>query len=370
MTTMTHGGDVFGAARRLGIPVSQLTDFSASINPMGISHRALRRLKRELPLVRHYPDAAQQELRDLIASEERVDSQCILFGNGATQLLHLLSRWLNPRKALLLAPGFSEYWNALCRTSCKITACALKPKENFKLKLADLIQCIDEKRPGVVILANPNNPIGTLVSHAALIELAKVCRSRAIHLVLDESFLDFTSQPSLGPLAARRDSLIVVRSLTKFYALPGLRMGYLVASRPLVHDLANRIEPWSVNTLALIAAAESLKDVEYRERTLALVASEREYLSNGLKRLQWLEPFPSQSNFLLAHIKLSGVSGMDLRRALEKNHILIRDSAGFSGLSSQFIRVAVRSRRENRLLLKALRTFGSHFLRETMAIRD
>jgi threonine-phosphate decarboxylase len=370
MTTMTHGGDVFGAARRLGIPVSQLADFSASINPMGVSHRALRRLKRELALVQHYPDAAQQELRNLIASEEKIDSQCILFGNGATQLLHLVSRWLNPRKALLLAPAFSEYWNGLHRTGCKIAACTLKPEENFQLNLTDLIQCIDEKRPGLVILANPNNPTGTLVSHSSLIELAKFCRSRAIHLVLDESFLDFTAQPSLAPLAARQDYLIVVRSLTKFYALAGLRIGYLAASRPVIRCLADCIEPWSVNTLALIAAAESLKDVEYRKRTVALVASEREYLSNGLKRLQWLEPFPSQSNFLLAHIKLPGVHGMDLRRALEKNHILIRDSTGFRGLSPQFIRVGVRTRRENQLLLEALRKIGSRSLQEAMATRE
>jgi threonine-phosphate decarboxylase len=370
MNTTTHGGDVFGAARRLGIPVSQLIDFSASINPMGISPRPLRRLKRELPLLRHYPDGGQQELRDLIASEEKIDSQCILFGNGATQLLHLISRWFNPSKALLLAPSFSEYRSVLQRLNCKIAECFLKPEEHFQINPADLIQRINEKRPGLVMLANPNNPTGTLVSHLALIELAKFCRGRAIHLVLDESFLDFTLQPSLAPLAARQDHLIVVRSLTKFYALAGLRIGYLVASRPVVHALADLIEPWSVNTLALIAAAESLKDVEYRERTVALVASEREYLSNGLKRLQWLEPFPSQSNFLLAHIKLPGVDGMDLRRALEKDHILIRDSTGFRGLSSQFIRVAVRARRENQLLIKALRIFGTHFLRETRVIRD
>jgi threonine-phosphate decarboxylase len=368
MTTMAHGGDVFGAARRLGIPISQLIDFSASINPMGISHRALRRLKRELPLVRHYPDAAQQELRDLIASEEKIDSQCILFGNGATQLLHLLTRWLHPRKALLLAPGFSEYWNGLHLMGCKIAAYAMKPEENFQLKLADLVQCIDEKRPGLVILANPNNPTGTMVSHSALIELAKFCRSRAIHLVLDESFLDFTLQPSLAHLSARQDYLIVVRSLTKFYALAGLRIGYLVASRRIIRSLADCIEPWSVNTLALIAAAESLKDAEYRKRTVAVIASEREYLSNGLKRLQWLESFPSQSNFLLTHIKLPGVGGKDLRRALERDHILIRDSTGFRGLSSQFIRVAVRARRENQLLLNALRTFGTHFFRATRGI--
>lgn len=220
------------------------------------------------------------------------------------------------------------------------------------------------------MLANPNNPTGLLISNPFLRELVRFCDSRAIRLVLDESFLDFTSQPSLASLATRQDGLIVLRSLTKFYALAGLRIGYLVASRPLVNDLADYIEPWSVNTLALIAAAESLKDLEYRRRTAALIACERNYLSDRLKRLKWLEPFPSQSNFLLAHIKLPGVSGMDLRCTLEKNHILIRDSTGFRGLSPQFIRIAVRARRENRLLIKALRILSSHFLRETSAIRD
>lgn len=370
MTRMTHGGDVFGAARRLGIPVSHLTDFSASINPMGISHRALRRLKRELPLVRHYPDAAQKELRDLIASEEKIDSHCILFGNGATQLLHLFSRWLNPGKALLLAPGFSEYWNALQRVNCTIAEYVLTPEEHFQINPASLIGRIKEERPNLVMLANPNNPTGALIPHSALVELAKFCCGRAIHLILDESFLDFTSQSSLARLAARQDYLIVLRSLTKFYALAGLRIGYLVALRQAVLDLANYMEPWSVNTLALTAAAESLMDVEYRKRTVALIACEREYLSNGLKRLQWIEPFPSQSNFLLAQIKLAGVSGTDLRRALEKDRILIRDSTGFHGLSSQFIRIAVRTRRENQMLLKALRTFGNHFSQKPRAVRD
>lgn len=370
MTTLTHGGDVFGAARRLGISVSQLTDFSASINPMGISHHALDRLKRELALVQHYPDSAQQELRELIASEEKIDLRCILFGNGATQLLHLVSRWLNPRKALLLAPGFSEYRSALERLDCKIAEYTLKPKEHFQIDPTDLFQHINEQRPNLVMLANPNNPTGAVISHLALVGLAKFCHSRAIHLILDESFLDFTSQRSMASLAVRQDCLIVLRSLTKFYALAGLRIGYLVASRALICSLAECIEPWSVNTLALVAAAESLKDVEYRRRTVALIASERGYLSNGLKRLRWIEPLPSQSNFLLAQIKLPGVRGMDLRRALEKNAILIRDSTGFHGLSSQFIRFAVRTRRENQVLLRALRTFGSRFFQKTRPTRD
>ncbi|MGH9352294.1 MAG: threonine-phosphate decarboxylase, partial [Terriglobia bacterium] len=341
MISTTHGGDVFGAARRLKVSVSQLIDFSASINPMGISARALRRLKGELRLARHYPDGAQQELRHLIAVREKIDPQCIIFGNGATQLLHVIPRCLRPRKALLLAPGFSEYWNALHQGRCRIAWHSLKPEEKFQLRLAGLMERIEEAHAGIVMLANPNNPTGKTVSHSALNQLVNFCRSRAVHLVVDESFLDFTSQPSLATLASRQDYLIVVRSLTKFYALAGLRIAYMVASAPLIHALAGHLEPWSVNTLALIAAAESLKDGEYQKRTLALIESERQYLFSQLQRLGWLVPFPSQSNFLLVRIKAPEVSGGELRRELEKDHILIRDSVGFHGLGPQFIRLAV-----------------------------
>jgi threonine-phosphate decarboxylase len=362
MTITAHGGDVFGAARRLNVPFSQLTDFSASINPLGTSSRALRRLKQELELVRHYPDGAQQELRGLIAAREKIDPRCLLFGNGATQLLYLIPRCLRPVKALLLAPGFSEYLTALRHEGCQIFHHSLKSEHKFQLRLADLQQCIHKQHIDFVVLDNPHNPTGMLITRSALIELTEFCNSRGIYLLVDESFLDFTRQPSLSRLTSKRDHLIVVRSLTKFYALAGLRIGYMVASAPLIQNFAARVEPWSVNSLALIAAAESVRDLEYQKQALALVQRQRQFLSSELRRLGWLEPFPSQSNFLLVKIKHPDITSTQLRCELEKDRILIRDSAGFLGLDSQYIRLAVRTPKENRLLIMKLRRFANRYL--------
>jgi threonine-phosphate decarboxylase len=361
MTSTGHGGDVFDAARRLNVPLSELIDFSASINPLGISSRAIRRLKREVDLARHYPDRAQQELRELIATRHRIDPRCILFGNGATQLLHLIPRCLKPGKALLLAPGFSEYCNALLHERCRIYYYSLKAKNKFQLQVARFLQSIPRSIE-MIVLANPNNPTGQLLGERELNDVVEYCGNRGHYLLVDESFLDFTAQRSLSRLASRSDHLIVVRSLTKFYALAGLRIGYVVASRPLIRNFATRLEPWSVNSLALVAAAESVRDTEYQKRSLDWIQHERSRLLSELQRLAWLEPFPSQTNFLLVEIKHPSITGRQLQRALEKNRILIRDSAGFHGLGPQFIRLAVRNHRENQLLITSLQAFEKRCL--------
>jgi threonine-phosphate decarboxylase len=168
--------------------------------------------------------------------------------------------------------------------------------------------------------------------------------------------------------AVRQSRLIVVRSLTKFHALPGLRVGYLVAHRAVASRLSEQLEPWSVNTLALIAAAESLQDVAYRHRLLALVQKEREYLFTKLQELGWLQPFPSAANFLLVRIKAQGMmTGTTLRLELEKHRILVRDASGFNNLGRQYVRIAVRRRRDNRMLIETLRTVGE---RRGLTARD
>lgn len=352
MVLTPHGGDTFGAARRLGLHPSRILDFSASINPFGLSSKTRRRLKRELDLVCHYPDRRQGTLRYLIAQKEKIDPECIVFGNGATQLLHAIPRCLKPRKALLAVPSFPEYRATL---SCQIKEFQLRAEEGFCLNPAAFLHTAERECPDLVVLANPNNPTGTLIPRGALLNIARSCAKFGATLVLDESFVDFAPEESLLRQASQQNHLVVVRSLTKFFALPGLRIGYLVARRSLAAKLAAQLEPWSVNTLALIAAAESLKDLNYRERSLALIRREREFLLKSLRRLGWLEPYPSVANFLLVRIKVSGLSGADLQRELAMHYILIRDRSGFRSLGSQYVRIAVRRRKENILLLNALR---------------
>ncbi|MFZ0961922.1 MAG: aminotransferase class I/II-fold pyridoxal phosphate-dependent enzyme, partial [Terriglobia bacterium] len=201
----------------------------------------------------------------------------------------------------------------------------------------------------------PNNPTGAVIPPETLSAIVNICHRGRIHFVVDESFIEFTSQPSLARRASEHGHLIVLRSFTKFFAFPGLRLGYLVAHPSLVEEFSRQQEPWSVNTLAVIAAAESLVDSTFREKSLKLIARERRYLAAGLTAFGWLDPYPTEANFLLVRIQHPAIRATGLRRKLEAMRILIRDCTDFRGLGEKYIRVAVRSRKENRFLLEALR---------------
>ena len=354
MNEPTHGGEVFAAARLQGVPLDRILDFSANINPLGPSSKALRRLRHDLSLIRFYPDAEDRELRDVVANQAAINGECILFGNGATALLHLIPRVLKPRTAVVLEPGFSEYRTALQREGCRIAALLLRPEAGFQLDRAALFDAIHRARPDVFVVGNPNNPTGTVLPTPLLSELIRVCSRRRIYLVLDESFIDFTPYPSRVSEAANRSHVVVVRSLTKFWALAGLRIGYLVAHKALVEKLSARSEPWSINTLASAAAAESLRDLKYRDRTLHLIRQERAFLVKQLARLAWLETYPSETNFLLVRITAPGITSSQLRERLQQRNILIRDGSGFPGLGRRHFRIAIRGHSDNQRLIDEL----------------
>ena len=341
------------------MPLKQILDFSANINPLGPSPKALRRLRRDLPLIRFYPDTETRELRDLIANEASISSDCILFGNGATPLLHLVPRVLKPRTAVVPEPSFSEYSSALERQGCRIHRLVTRAEEGFQIHREELFHILRRARPDLLILGNPNNPTGSLVPRPLLSELIDVCSERRIYLVLDESFIDFTQHPSCVVDAAKNPRVLVVRSLTKFWALPGLRIGYLVAHRSLVEKLSAGSEPWPVNILASAAAAESLRDLQYREQTVRLIHRERAFLMDQLARLRWLHPLPSEANFLLVRIGAPSINSTLLCEKLAKRNILVRDGSNFPGLDRRYFRVAVRRRSENQRLIEELRAISS-----------
>jgi threonine-phosphate decarboxylase len=354
MRAPVHGGQVFSAARRHNVPLADILDFSANINPFGPSPKALQRLRRDLDVIRFYPDTENWELRDLVSKQEAIDSGCILFGNGATHLLHLIPRVLKPRTALVLEPGFSEYGSALERAGCRIHRLLLRPQADFRLDRETLFRMLDRSRPQLLVLGNPNNPTGSILPPPLLSELIDACSKRHINLVLDESFIEFAPYPSRALEATRRTSLVVVRSLTKFWALAGLRIGYLVAHKTLVDKLYAGSEPWSVNTLASSAAVESLRDLKYRRKTLDLIRRERSFLMEQLARLPWLKPFPSVTNFLLVRITTPAITSTQLRESLEQRNILVRDGASFPGFGRHHFRIAIQNRADNQRLIAEL----------------
>ena len=358
MNPRRHGGDIWGVARQRSVAISRLLDFSANINPLGLSTKAKKRLVSDIGLVSHYPDRDQTELRVLIASRSNIARDCILFGNGSTHLIHLIPRFKRYRKVLIVEPTFSEYRAALSNCGATIAVFRLKPKENFKFDPLTFIESVNRERPDAVFLANPNNPTGTLIPKRQIARAITFCERNCIDLVLDESFIELTLGVSMVERAARLRHLIVIRSLTKCFALPGLRIGYVVADRSVIEGLAASVEPWSVNTLALSAAVSCISDSEYLQKSLRLIQTERDYLSRGLAKLGWLHPYPSKANFLLVRIRELCLSSAALKRKLETANILIRDTCDFRGLGAKHVRLAIRPRAENRRLLIELNRIG------------
>lgn len=351
--TDAHGGNVW---RRPGGP-SAVVDFSANINPLGMPPGVAEAVAGALPEAVHYPDPEYRELRRALSLHLGVEPQHILPGNGATDLIHLLPRALEARRAVILPPCFGEYRRAAEAAGREVVSVCGREEEGFLPPLPRLEGVL--RGGDLLFLASPNNPTGGLLPAEWLEGALALSRSRSARCCLDEAFLDFSPEGrslSRAPLAAERGSrLIVLRSFTKVYALPGLRAGCLVAERETVERLFQKMPPWTVNHLAEAAVRAAVADGDYLERTWRLIRTEREYLSRALAAMGPLRVWPSEANFLLLKLEGGAPSAGEVARRLERLGILIRDCTATEGLGERFLRVAVRTRAENERLLSSLR---------------
>jgi threonine-phosphate decarboxylase len=347
--TPPHGGDVYHLARTLGLELRELLDFSANINPLGFPPGIPEAIREALPEIVHYPDRRCLELtRDLAAYHDLSPGE-ILVGNGSTELIYLAARVLKPKKALIVAPAFSEYEHALQAAGVPVDFQITVEAQNFTLAAP-----LDPGDADLVFLAQPASPSGVLPAPDLLLEVAARLDEAGVFLLLDEAFVDFVEEASLKTRLAQFPGLLILRSFTKFFAIPGMRLGYLLAAPELIRRLAAVQEPWSVNTLAQAMGRACLKDVDYMARSRELVREERERLFQGLAALSGLQPFPGTVNYLLAKLNRPEFTAPSLQRALLTQKIVIRDASNFRGLDERFFRVAVRSREENLRLLDAL----------------
>ncbi len=351
-----HGGNVKEIARRYGLRGEKIIDFSANINPLGSSPRVIRTLKKNLDRIARYPDPEAMNLREELSKYLKVNPENIIAGNGAVELIYLICRTLRPKKALIVIPTFSEYEFALKSVGCKISFFTLRPANNFRLNVKRLIERL--KKIDLLFLCNPNNPTGQLMSKADMLKIVDAARKRGVFVVIDEVFMDFVEEDWKETLiyeATRRDNLFIIRSLTKFFALPGIRIGYGIGNKELLKRTKIHKEYWSVNALAQVAGIAALRDREYIKKTKGLISEEREFLYHRLSKINGLKPYPSVTNFVLCRL----TNKMDSKRLQEKliqKNILIRDCASFHPLNNRYIRIAVRTRKENLHLINSLST--------------
>ncbi len=351
-TDFAHGGNVFSVARSLGVPPEEIFDFSASINPLGPAPGVREAVGAAFDRLVHYPDTACAELRETLAACHGLSPGQLCMANGSTELIYLLPRLVEGKRALIVAPAFSEYERALALAGWEVDFLCLRPREGFRLSLPLLGEKLKEGFD-LLFLCNPGNPAGNLVAPEETERIMDLAKAAGTFLVLDEAFIDFCEDNSAKAIAVRAGNCIVLRSMTKFYALPGLRLGYAIASERVIGRLERLRAPWSVNTLAQAAGLASLADHDYRERTVRLVAAERDFLASALTRLSGLVAHPSAANYLLVEIA-EGPPAEELRQRLLTERLLIRECGNFTGLDDRFFRVAVRSRDENMRLARAL----------------
>jgi len=343
MAPLTHGGRALTFAREHNMDYREVLDFSANINPLGPPAAALEAMKQEIDRVRVYPDDKPVPLIHALSKRLDIAADTILPGNGATELLYFWLRTIRPRTATLIVPTFVEYRKALESVGTEIQAVQLHPREHFRLRPI-------QSEADVVIVTNPNNPAGSYAPPEEMLEWISRFKP-STHVFVDEAFVEFTAQPSLVRYCERFPNLWILRSMTKFYALPGVRLGYLVGSG--VRALSEKREPWQVNVLAEIAGLASLEDRGHEEATMQLIQRERIWLWKHLQTLRVIQGFPTAANFFLAQCdRLETLHR--LQSGLVEDKILIRDCSNIEGLDGAYFRFAVKTRAENTRLLDHL----------------
>lgn len=343
-----HGGNTREAAELLGISPEKLLDFSANINPLGMPETVKRAIVDNLHLAERYPDVDYSHLHQALARHHQVPAGWILAGNGETESIFTLVNGLKPRRAMIVTPGFAEYRRALQWSECAIDTFALREEDGWQLTGAILDALTAEL--DCLFLCTPNNPTGLLPKRGLLEAIAGRCQALNIALILDEAFIDFIAdEAGFIPLLQNNPHIWVLRSLTKFYAIPGLRLGYLINSdEQAVAAMRARQMPWSINAFAALAGEQVLEDSAYQQATWQWLREEGGRFYQRLCALPGLTVYPGQANYLLLR------SDTDLQRALLARHILIRSCANYPGLDGRYFRVAIRSQEENDRLLAAL----------------
>lgn len=348
----THGGDVWDH----GIPASEILDFSANINPRGLPPAAQDRLLRDAAnsqLLSYYPDPSARALRHALSNYIDCPPESIVTGPGAEALMSPIFRHLRSKRALIPIPAFSEYQRVCAQANVEFVRFPLHRRDCFQMSVSEYLA--NTGNCDLLLVNNPHNPTGGLIKA----EQMRTIMDTGVSLIVDEAFIDYAAEESLVREAARRLGLIVIRSLTKFFGCPALRVGYAVAHPDTIRGIRELLPTWPVTQLAMDALAEAVLDHSYAKLSLEENTQNREWLGTKLCELG-LKVFPSAANYLFIQLAENMPRASELRSRLMHGHkILIRNCDSYEGLEAGcYFRVAVRSRQDNMRLVEALKYEG------------
>lgn len=355
---LLHGGNIYVAARELECKPGEIVDFSASINPLGPSLRVWKAIASSKHLLTHYPDPDCWDLRRALATFWRIDPGHFVVGNGSTELINALPRALGIHRLLVVQPTFSEYAAAMTRAGGRVLSLYAGRNDHYAIPLDRLRLAIETGRSGghsfdAVILCHPNSPTGQACTAEEMVQLAKTASRHGRWLIIDESFADYCPDRSILRRARSWPSVVVLRSMTKFYAVPGLRVGYAVSAQTTVRRIQRQLPPWSVSVMGQVAAVAALDDVAHARKSLTFMAQERERFHTRLASLPGCTVMPTCANYVLLELP-HGREAKTITRQLREHGLLIRDCSIIPGMNTRSIRLAVRTVHENNRLIRIL----------------
>lgn len=344
-----HGGNLRLASEASGLPQSELIDFSANINPLGFPQWLRPLVSAQVSALVHYPDPEAGELVAALAAHHQVNPDQVIVGNGASELLYLLPQVLSHRRLLVPVPSYRDYVAMVEAAGLQVDTLPLLAKNEFQLDIAQLSSTLKDDH--LVVIGHPNNPTGKLCDAQALRKL--ILKNPRNNFVVDESFIDFTD-PEHSLRWQRPANLIIVQSMTKSWAIPGLRLGYVLADQKVIAAMRRLRPDWSVNSIAQAVGIRALQDSDFLQQTRDYVHQQRRNLFVQLNEIRGLHPFSGDANFLLVRIDHPTVDASALACKLLEKKLVIRTCDNFSGLDSRYFRVAVRTTVEQQRLCTEL----------------
>ena len=353
-----HGSDLEKIEAVYGIKKEDITSFSANVNPLGISPKMRATLIDRIDAVTAYPDREYTALRKQIGAYVNTPYENILVGNGSTELISLFIQIKHPKKALILAPTYSEYEREISLGGGTCLYYALKEEEDFLLNVEDFKNSLND---GVelLVICNPNNPTSTAIPQNTMRQVLDTCKQRGIFVMADETYVEFAPDYAAVdsiPLTLEYDNLVILRGVSKFFASPGLRLGYAVTgNHALLQEINTRKNPWTINTLAAIAGELMFSDTEYIEATKTLIQSERARIYKELKTWDSVKVYEPTANFILVKILKEGVTADDLFDHAIRKGLMIRNCSSFPFLGNQYFRFCFMSPEKNTELLETLK---------------
>ncbi|QUB97523.1 threonine-phosphate decarboxylase CobD [Leptotrichia sp. oral taxon 221] len=359
-----HGGNIYKIFREKNM--DKILDYSSNINPYGLPENLKKEIFEKLFVLERYPDPDYIELREKIAEKNNLNIENIIVGNGATEIIFLFMKILSPKKVLIVSPTFGEYERAikastLANDSLEINYFELKETENFVLNVKNLETEL-ENNYDLLILCNPNNPTGQFLKLKKLEEILKICEQKNTKLFVDEAFVEFVEDwenESIINSKENKENLFVIRAFTKFFAIPGLRLGYGICfNNNLLKKMLEKKEPWSVNNIADLAGKTVLDDENYIQKTKEWIKDQKKYMYENLNKIEGLRAYKTEVNFILLKIEDNllekGLDVKNLRKKMLEKGILIRDASNFIYLNKHYFRLAIKDKLNNEKVIETL----------------